>query len=220
VCAGQKATLTATPAAGTTVQWFKDSTGGVSLSNQASYTTDTLKVAGTVTYWVQVIDGTCANPERIPVTVTVNALGTAADITVADTTAVCGSGTAVITPTAAGVTTPVFKWYTDANKTTLITNGAVIGGATFTIDAAGKLSVTGLSIGNHTYYVSVSGTNRCENAAGALKAATVKVTAAPAPPTLVQTYTVTTGLPLTLVASPAPGATVVWYSDTTQASIG
>ena len=220
VCAGQKATLTATPAAGTTVQWFKDSTGGVSLSNQASYTTDTLKVAGTVTYWVQVIDGTCANPERIPVTVTVNALGTAADITVADTTAVCGSGTAVITPTAAGVTTPVFKWYTDANKTTLITNGAVIGGATFTIDAAGKLSVTGLSIGNHTYYVSVSGTNRCENAAGALKAVTVKVTAAPAPPTLVQTYTVTTGLPLTLVASPAPGATVVWYSDTTQASIG
>jgi len=220
VCAGEKATLTATPAAGTTVRWYADSTTTTILSNQATYTTDTLKVAGTVTYYVQVIDGTCANPERIPVTVTVNALGTPADITVADTTTICGSGTALLTPTAAGVTAPVFKWYANANKTNPIINGTVIGGATFTIDAANNLRVTGLSAGNHTYYVSVSGTNRCENAAGALKAATIKVTAAPAPPTLVQTYTVTTGLPLTLVASPAPGATVVWYSDTTQASIG
>ncbi|MGO4289301.1 gliding motility-associated C-terminal domain-containing protein [Chitinophaga sp. RAB17] len=220
VCAGQPAALTATPAAGTTVQWYKDSTGGASLSNQPTYTTDSLKTAGTFTYYVQVVDGTCPNPERIPVTVTVNPLGSPADITVADTTTVCGSATAVLTPTAAGVTTPVFKWYANANKTSPIINGTVIGGATFTIDASGILRVTGLTPGNHTYYVSVSGTNRCENAAGSLKAATIKVTSAPAPPTLVQTYTVTTGLPLTLVASPAPGATVVWYSDTTLASIG
>ncbi|MDR6566002.1 Ig-like domain-containing protein [Chitinophaga ginsengisegetis] len=220
VCVGQPAVFTATPAAGTTVQWYADSTSNISLGSQPTFTTDTLRTAGTFTYYVQAMDGTCANPNRIPVTVTVNALGTAADITVADTTNVCGSGAATLTPTAAGVTTPVFKWYTDANKTTLITNGAVIGGATFTINAAGSLSVTGLSLGNHTYYVSVSGTNRCENAAGSLKPATVKVTTPPAPPTLVQSYTVTTGLPLTLVASPAPGSTIVWYRDTTQASIG
>ena len=219
VCAGQPATFTATPAAGTTVQWYKDSTGGASLSNQPTYTTDSLKTAGTFTYYVQVIDGTCANPERIPVTVTVNALGSAADITVADTTTICGSGTALLTPTATGVTAPVFKWYANANKTNPIINGTVIGGATFTIDASNNLRVTGLTAGTYTYYVSVSGTNRCENEAGSLKAATIKVGTAPAPPTLVQTYTVTTGLPLTLVASPAPGATVVWYSDTTQASI-
>jgi gliding motility-associated-like protein len=220
VCAGQPAVLTATPAAGTTVQWYRDSTGGASLSNQPAYTTDSLKTAGTFTYYVQVVDGTCPNPERIPVTVTVNALGSAADITLADTTTVCGSATGLLSPTATGVTAPVFKWYANANKTTPIINGTVIGGATFTIDAAGNLRVAGLTAGNHTYYVSVSGTNRCENAAGSLKAATIKVTSAPAPPTLVQTYTVTTGLPLTLVASPAPGSTVVWYSDTTLASIG
>ncbi|HEY9261707.1 hypothetical protein, partial [Chitinophaga sp.] len=219
VCAGLPATLTATPAAGTTVQWYKDSTGGASLSNLPTYTTDSLKTAGTFTYYVQVVDGTCPNPERIPVTVTVNPLGSPADITVADTTSVCGSATALLTPTATGVTTPVFKWYADANKATPIINGTVIGSATFTIDAAGNLRATGLTAGNHTYYVSVSGANRCENAAGNLKPATINVTGAPAPPTVVQNYTVTTGLPLTLVASPAPGATVVWYSDTTKAAI-
>ncbi|NLU94001.1 gliding motility-associated C-terminal domain-containing protein [Chitinophaga sp. Ak27] len=221
VCAGSTAVLTATPAAGTSVRWYADSTTTTSLSNQASYTTDTLKTAGTFKYYVQVVDGNgCANPERIPVVVTVNAPGSPVDITVADTTTVCGNSTALLTPTAAGVTAPVFKWYANANKTSPITNGTVIGSATFTIDAAGNLRVTGLTPGNHTYYVSVSGTNRCENAAGNLKAATITVANAPAPPTLVQTYAISTGLPLTLVASPAPGTTIAWYSDTTKAAIG
>ncbi|RFS22366.1 hypothetical protein DVR12_11160, partial [Chitinophaga silvatica] len=221
VCAGLPATLSATPAAGTTLQWYKDSTGGAALSNQNTYTTDSLKTAGTYTYYVQVIgSNNCPNPERIPVTVTVNPLGTPGDITLADTTATCGSGPVSLAPTAPNVTSPVFKWYTDNTKATQITNGAVIGGATFTIDGTGKLTVSGLTAGNHTYYVSVSGTNRCENPAGSLKAATIFVTTAPAPPTVNQNVSVSTGTPVTLVASPAPGATVVWYSDTTQAPIG
>lgn len=218
ICAGLPVTFTATPAPKTTVQWFSDSTGGTLLSNQPTYTTDSLKTAGIITYYLQVVDSNgCANPDRIPVKVNVTALGTAADITAADTT-VCGSAAAVVTPTAPGVTTPVFKWYTDSLKTTPITNG-VLNGATFTIDAAGKLSVTGLVNGSHTYYVSVSGTNRCENAAGSLKAVTITVSSGPAPPAVIQNYTISTGLPLTLVASPAPGTTVLWYTDTTKAAI-
>ncbi|MFY0252862.1 gliding motility-associated C-terminal domain-containing protein [Chitinophaga sp. 30R24] len=220
-CVGSPATLSVTPAPSTTVQWFADSTSTTVLSSQNTYTTGNLLTPGTVKYYVQVIgSNNCPNPDRIPVLVTVNPLGTAADITLPDTTVACGSASAVVTPTATGVTTPVFKWYTDANKTTPITNGGTIGSATFAIDTTGKLTVTGLLPGNYTYYVSVSGANRCENAAGSLKAANIKVTVAPAPPTLVQSYTVTTGLPLTLVAAPASGATVVWYSDTTKASIG
>lgn len=222
VCQNLPATLSATPAAGTTLQWFKDSTGGVALSNQNTYVTDTLKTAGTVKYYLQVIgSNNCPNPERIPVTVTVNPLGTPGDITVADTTASCGSAPAVLTPVANGVTNPVFTWYANANKTTKITNGAVIGGATFNVDTTtGRLTITGLTTGTHTYYVSVSGTNRCENPAGSLKAVTVNVSGAPAPPTVVQNYTISTGLPLTLNAAPAPGTTVLWYSDTTLAPIG
>lgn len=219
VCQGMPAVLSATPAANTTLQWFLDSTSTTPVSTQATFTTDSLKIPGTFKYFVQVVDSGCANPERIPVTVNVTALGTPADITLADTTVACSNTTTVLTPTAAGVTNPVFKWYADANKNTPITNGAVIGGATFTIDASGKLSVTGLSTGNHTYYVSVSGSNRCENAAGSLKAATIKVGTSAAPPAAVLSYSISTGLPLTMTASPAAGAIVVWYTDTTKASI-
>ncbi|PSL49523.1 gliding motility-associated-like protein [Chitinophaga niastensis] len=219
-CVGSPATLVATAAAGTTIKWYADSTTTTSLSNQSTYITPPLNTAGKFTYFAQVVAANgCANPDRIPVVVTVNPLGSAADITLADTTTTCGSSAAVLAPTAAGVTTPVFKWYLDANKVTPITNGLVVGGATFTIDTAGKLTVTGLAVGNHTYYVSVSGTNRCENPAGSLKAATIKVTTAPAPPVLVQAYAVTTGQSLTLRATPVPGATIQWFKDTTQAPL-
>ena len=193
-CVGSTATLTATPAAGTSVRWYADSTTVTSLSNQSTYTTPALTTAGTYTYYVQVVDANgCANPERIPVVVTVNPLGTPADITLADTTGVCSGGTARLAPTAAGVTKPEFKWYANANKTSPIINGTVIGSATFAVDTAGNLSVTGLTPGDYTYYVSVSGTNRCENAAGNLKAATVQVVTAPAAPVVTGDVVVPTG---------------------------
>lgn len=216
-CVGSTATLTATPAAGTSVRWYADSTTVTSLSNQSTYTTPALTTAGTYTYYVQVVDANgCANPERIPVVVTVNPLGTPADITLADTTGVCSGGTARLAPTAAGVTKPEFKWYANANKTSPIINGTVIGSATFAVDTAGNLSVTGLTPGDYTYYVSVSGTNRCENAAGNLKAATVQVVTAPAAPVVTGDVVVPTGVKATLTAAAPPaGATIVWYSDST-----
>ncbi|RFS23034.1 hypothetical protein DVR12_11155, partial [Chitinophaga silvatica] len=222
VCAGSVATLQATPAAGTNIQWFADSTGGAALSNQNTYTTDTLRTPGVVTYYIQVFDANnanCANPDRIPVKVTVRPLGSPSNITVPSTTNTCTNGTAVITPTATGVLNPVFKWYSDPNKNNPITNGTV-GGVTYAINSSGQLSITGLTMGTYTYYVSVSGDTTCENAAGNLAPAVVNVTSVPAPPTVNQSVSVSTGTPVTLVASPASGGTVLWYSDTTQAPIG
>ncbi|HEY9262684.1 gliding motility-associated C-terminal domain-containing protein [Chitinophaga sp.] len=74
VCINNKATLTVTPAAGTTVRWYADSTSTTVLSTQNTYTTDTLKTAGKITYYVAVLGGpnNCPNPERIPVSVTVS----------------------------------------------------------------------------------------------------------------------------------------------------
>ncbi|MCW3462619.1 Ig-like domain-containing protein [Chitinophaga nivalis] len=220
VCVGQRAVLTATPVSGTSVRWYADSTSTSILSNQPTYTTDTLRTAGTFKYYVQVVGANgCANPERVPVIVTVTATATAADITLADTTNSCINTNTVLAPTATGVTAPVFKWYKDANKTVAITNGLIEGAVKYAVDSTGKLTITGLTTGNYTYYVSVSGSNRCENVAGALKAAHVKITAAPNPPVLNQAYAVTTGLPLTLLATPVPGATIEWYIDTLQAPI-
>ncbi|CAL1521294.1 gliding motility-associated C-terminal domain-containing protein [Chitinophaga sp. MM2321] len=214
VCINNKTTLSVTPAAGTTVRWYATATGGTVLSSLNTYTTDSLKTAGTVTYYVEVVGAnSCANPTRVPVNVTVTPAGTAADITLADTTIACVSNTAVLNPTSTTVTTPVFKWYKNADRTGPITNGLTEGAVTYAVDAAGKLTITGLAAGNHTYYASVSGTNYCENEAGALKAAVVKVVTAPATPVVTGDVVVATGQPATLTAAAVPGATITWYAD-------
>ncbi|MBC9931458.1 gliding motility-associated C-terminal domain-containing protein [Chitinophaga qingshengii] len=218
-CVGATATLNATPAPGTTVQWFADSTTTTALGPNP-YTTPVLNTPGTVTYWAQVI-GTngCANPDRLRVTVTVNALGAAADINLADTTFGCVSSGAILKPTSTTVTNPVFTWYKDANKTTAITNGLTEGAVHYTIDSVGNLTVTGLALGNYTYYVAVTGTNRCENPAGALKAAVVNIANAPATPVVTGSVIVPTGQQATLTATPVPGAVINWYTDSTTTTI-
>ncbi|NML36379.1 T9SS type B sorting domain-containing protein [Chitinophaga sp. G-6-1-13] len=218
-CVGSTATLNATPAPGTSVQWYADSTTTTALGPNP-YTTPVLNTPGTITYWAQVI-GTngCANPDRIPVVVTVNALSTAADINLADTTLGCVSNTAVLKPTSTTVTNPVFTWYKDANKTTAITNGLTEGAVHYALDSVGNLTITGLALGNYTYYVAVTGSNRCENAAGTLKPAVVKIVNAPATPVVTGTVVVATGQQATLTASPVPGAVINWYTDSTTTTI-
>ncbi|QJB41153.1 gliding motility-associated C-terminal domain-containing protein [Chitinophaga oryzae] len=218
-CVGSTATLTATPAPGTSVQWYADSTTTTALGANP-YTTPVLNTAGTVTYWAQVI-GTngCANPDRIRVTVNVNALATAADINIADTTLGCVSNTAVLKPSSGVVLDSVFTWYKDASKTTAITNGLTEGAVHYALDSVGNLTITGLALGNYTYYVAVSGSNRCENAAGALKPAVVSIVNAPAAPVVTGTVVVATGQQATLTASPVPGAVINWYADSTTTTI-
>ncbi|MET6999515.1 gliding motility-associated C-terminal domain-containing protein [Chitinophaga defluvii] len=213
VCQGQTASLSATPAAGTTLRWYDANRAMV--SNQNSFTTAALNTPGVNTFYLLVIGtNNCANPDTIPVSVNVNALGTPADVNIADTFTVCGGANAELTPTAPNVTgTPVFKWYRDANKTQAITNGLVNAGITYTLDANGKLTVAGVGATALTVYVSVSGDNRCENAAGNLKKVTINTTTGATPPVVAGNVVTSPGQQVILQATSTGGATIVWYSD-------
>jgi len=81
------------------------------------------------------------------------------NINVSNTT-ICYGQTATLTATSS-ITNPVFRWYTSQTATTALSVGATL--------------VTGMLTSNTTYYVSVSGTNVCENEQGRRKAVTVTV---------------------------------------------
>ncbi|RBL93283.1 Ig-like domain-containing protein [Chitinophaga flava] len=218
-CVGSTALLNATAAPGTSVIWYADSTTTTALGPNP-YTTPVLTTPGTITYWAQVI-GTngCPNPNRLRLTLTVNPLGTAADINIADTTFGCVNSTAVLHPTSTTVTSPVFSWYSDPNKVNVITNGLTQGAVHYTVDSVGNLTITGLAAGDYTYYVAVAGINRCQNAAGALKKVVVHIGSAPASPVVTGDVIVATGQQATLTATPVPGATINWYTDSTTTTI-
>src|SRR5690606_10391911 len=74
------------------------------------------------------------------ITLMVNRNATAADITVADAE-ICSGDDFTLTATSATVANPVFKFYSDAALTTEITD----------------LTITSPAVGEHKYYVTVSG---------------------------------------------------------------
>ena len=83
----------------------------------------------------------------------------ATNINASDVT-ICYGQTATLTATS-NLMNPVFRWYTSQTATTPIHVGATL--------------VTGILTANTTYYVSVMGTNVCENEPGARKPVTVIV---------------------------------------------
>lgn len=175
VCAGAKLTLTATA---TTVTnpifiWYSD----------ASLTTEVFRgpiyeptVTANTTYYVTVSgDNKCPNgpADAKVVAITVNTPATAADITIAGNDAPYCAGTkATLTAGTTTVTNPVFTWYSDANLTTVVANTAVF---------QPTLAVT------TTFYVTVRGSNRCENLTAGAKVVTVVIN----PPAVATDITVT-----------------------------
>ncbi|WP_281234230.1 gliding motility-associated C-terminal domain-containing protein [Flavobacterium gelatinilyticum] len=134
---------------------------------------------GTYTYYVGVSsDELCetAEADRKQITFTILPPSTINDILVDDAT-FCHSVPASLTPTAPTLTNPVFTWYLDDARTQPITNGAVISGVTYTINAAGVLTATGLTKAQSpiTYYVAVSSDTTCENLAGTLQDAVIMI---------------------------------------------
>jgi gliding motility-associated-like protein len=216
ICSGSTATLKVTPAAGTTVNWYADSTTTTVLSTGATYTTQPL-TATTTFYVASVGANNCINPVRVPVVVTVTNPATAADISVTNDS-ICAGSAAVLKPTSSTVTQPVFTWYKDRSKTTAITDGGTeANGAKYAIAADGTLTITGLpaSTNPYTYYVSVKGANKCENEAGSLDSALVLSSAKPDTIRAGDVYA-QTGVPVTLTAQPVTGAgTVYWYTSPT-----
>ncbi|WP_026956701.1 DUF7507 domain-containing protein, partial [Algoriphagus vanfongensis] len=156
VCQGETALLEATPAAGTSLRWYDAAVGGTLLSEGNSYTTAALNSPGTVTYYLAVLRNGCESPDRIPVEVTVNPAATAADITATGGT-ICEGESFTLSASAASITNPVFRFYTDQTLATEITDLTVSPTATT------------------TYYVTVEGDGVCENAPGTAAELTVTV---------------------------------------------
>src|SRR5690606_863630 len=114
---------------------------------------------------VAVNDEGCESGESAAVTVVVTPRATAADNDVTgNENAVCEGSAVTLTASSTSVANPVFKWYSDAALTNLVFTGA-----TLTINP----------VTNTTFYVTVQGDDRCENAPGAGQVVTVTVHSSP-----------------------------------------
>ncbi|MBZ4034838.1 DUF11 domain-containing protein [Flavobacterium sp. 17A] len=174
---------------------------------------------GTYTYFVGVTsDQFCetAAADRKQITFTILPPSTVNDILVDDLT-VCHDASATLTPSAPTLTSPIFTWYLDANKTQPIANGAVINGVTYTIDAAGSLTAVGLTeaMSPSTYYVAVSSTNTCENLAGTLQDAVILINDPNTPTTTDTTQDFCLSSAPTIASIQVNEANVVWYNTPT-----
>ncbi|MET1055318.1 MAG: putative Ig domain-containing protein [Pedobacter sp.] len=153
ICSGSTASLSATALGGTTLTWYSAATGGSILQTGGTYTTPAL--TATTTYYIEVSNNGCANPARVPVTVTVTpSVATPVLATVAP---VCSGATGVLSVDNPQTGT-AYKWYTTATGGT-----AVFTGETF---------VTPPLTANTTYYLEASNGN-CTSATRAAAAITV-----------------------------------------------
>jgi gliding motility-associated-like protein len=192
ICSGSPATLTVSPADGTTITWYNAPTAGTALLTGNSYTTPAL--TATTTYYVQVSRDGCANLTRVPVVVTVTpALNTPV---LAAISPVC-SGSSAVLAIDNPQTGTVYNWYTTDTGTAPVFTGPVY-------------TIPGVTA-NATYYVSASNGN-CTSAARAV--ANVVVNPRPVLPQIQASATaVTPGQSVRLTASSSESAVVFnWYN--------
>lgn len=193
ICSGSTATLKVTPVAGTTIAWYSAATGGTILSTNNTFTTPAL--TATTIYYLQVSKNGCANPTRVPVTVTVTtALATPALATVAP---VCSGSPATLSVDSpiAGIT---YNWYTAATGGTPVFTGTVFTTPAITV--------------NTTYYLEASN-GSCVSATRT--AANIVVNARPVTPQITASATtVNQGQSVTLTGtSTETNVTFNWYTS-------
>ncbi|SFH48037.1 Ig-like domain-containing protein [Pedobacter insulae] len=152
-CVGTSATLSVQAVNGITFNWY-DANGGLLALNTRTYTTPASLAAGAYTFNVEAVNAnTCTSSTRTSISLTVGSGSTAADIQLTGARSVCNGSTGTITATSTTVINPVFTWYSNANLTTPIFTGATF--------------ITPVLTANATYYVTVKGSNKCENGVGA-----------------------------------------------------
>ncbi|TKC04262.1 Ig-like domain-containing protein [Pedobacter frigoris] len=198
ICSGSATTLNATANGGTILKWYSSPTSTTVLATGETFTTGAL--ASTTTYYIEVSKGTCANLQRVPVTVTVTS--TPSNPVIAAVAPVCAGSTATL-----NINSPVsgiiYNWYADPTTATILGTGTSYTTAALTSDA--------------TYYV--------EAVAGSCVSAgrtAVTVTVNPLPATVVITSnneTISSGQTATLSATPIAGATINWYAAPTGGAI-
>lgn len=208
-CAGSSVTLTATSATVTNpvFTWYSNAALTTPVFTGPAFTIN--PVTANVTYYVSVRgDNKCDNTSGtgLAVNLKVNPPATPADVTVTGLPASACAGTAVtLTATSATVTAPVFTWYSDAALTVVVPS------------VNGVLTIPALAA-TTTYYVTVRGTNRCENVSGNANAVTIVVN----PPATAADITVSgipaslcsgTGAILTATSATVTNPVFTWYSD-------
>lgn len=206
-CFGSPATLSVVAVAGNSYNWYDAAVNGNLLAaNTSTFTTPANLPAGsTYTYYVGNVNAsTCGSLTRTPISVTVNQNAVPGDITVTGNTGVCVGGVATLTATAnPQILAPVYTWYSDAALTTVVSTQRI-----FTTPAI--LAPT-------TYYVTVSGTNRCANPAGSAQIVTITINPpAGAADILVAGNTslcLGSGTTLTASSTTVTDAVFTWYSD-------
>lgn len=164
-CAGSTATLTATAVNVINPQFFWYSDAQLGTTPVSTSATFSPVVTADVNYYVIVRgDNFCPNDpaDARVVSLTLNPTSIAADIDVSgDNVRLCAGGRATLTASSTTITGPVFIWYNDAQLTDI-----AFMGTTF---------VTPVLNATTTYYVTVSGANKCDNLPGAARAVTVTV---------------------------------------------
>ncbi|RZK15631.1 MAG: hypothetical protein EOO86_16285, partial [Pedobacter sp.] len=212
ICKGANTVLSAssTTVTNPVFKWYTDA----SLATTPIYTGtsfNTGALSASTTYYVTVSgDNKCENLPNTAkaITVTVNEFATSADITVANTQ-ICSGSTAMLVASSLTVTQPVFTWYNDPSLTSVAFVGPI-----FTIN---NLTAT------TTYYVTVKGSNRCENSAADAKAVVVTINPLATPTDIIVNggTAACAGGSATLTAS-SPSVTnpvFTWYSDAALTNI-
>jgi gliding motility-associated-like protein len=205
VCKNTDATLSAssTTVANPIFTWYSDASLTTVVNVGANYTAT--NVTADATYYVTVKgDGKCENSSvnaKI-VSIKVNDYATATDITLNNAKVCSGSGVN-LEASSTTVTSPVFTWYSDASLTAVVFTGPTY--------AIPSLTTT------TTFYVTVKGTNKCENLPGTAKVVTIEVNPlATASDVMVNgSTTICAGISSTLTASTVTVTNPVftWYTD-------
>ena len=201
ICAGETATLVANSQLSNPIfNWYSDANRTNRIFTGPVFTTPPL--AATTNYYVAVSgNGVCEGSSTIPlsVTVAVNRHALATDITTADQS-IC-EGNAVTMSASSNITNPVFTWYTDAGL-----NNPVAAGASFTTSSLSAPA---------TYYVTVNGTDACENFPPEAKPVNIIVSRkAVAADIIIRDTVICAGSTVQLNASSGIGNPVFkWYAD-------
>ncbi|MEI8053814.1 MAG: T9SS type A sorting domain-containing protein, partial [Bacteroidota bacterium] len=196
-CGTGTVTVSATPGAGETINWYSAATAGTLLAS-ASNTYSPVSISATTTYYAEINNGTC-NSVRSAAVATVNALPA---VSTGVPTSRCGAG--AVTVSATPLTGMTIDWYSASTAGTLLLSGSNSYTTTITATTSFYAATRNLTTG-------------CVSATPTAVAATLN-----ALPATVATVTAASRCgtdTATLKATAAASTTIDWYADTLRTSL-